>query len=151
MDSIYILLAFFLGWFLAQSAKIIITLIVGRKKISFLELVDLAMKSGGMPSSHTASFVAATIVIGMRSGFESGLFALAVATTVIIVYDAVNVRFAVGQQGKMLNKIISNSESQLAKPIKIVEGHTIPQAIVGFFVGVVAAFLTQYIASLQIF
>jgi hypothetical protein len=144
MDSFYILLAFTLGWFIAQSAKIVIALIMKKGKVSFKELVELIMKSGGMPSSHTACFTAVSLTIGFRCGFDSALFALAVAMTVIIVYDATNVRYAVGQQGKLLNKIVSMSESQTAKPLKLVEGHTVPQAIVGFIIGVLVAFLVQY-------
>ncbi len=151
MDSFYILLAFTLGWFIAQSAKIIIALIVKKGKVGFSELVELIMKSGGMPSSHTACFTAASLTIGFRVGFDSALFALAVAMTVIIVYDATNVRYAVGQQGKLLNKIVSMSESQTAKPIKIVEGHTIPQAIVGFIVGILVAFFVQFLTFGHIF
>ncbi|MBR1801987.1 divergent PAP2 family protein [Candidatus Saccharibacteria bacterium] len=145
MDSFYILLAFTLGWFVAQSTKIIIALIVRKGKIKISELIELVMKSGGMPSSHTACFTAASLTIGFRCGFDSAIFALAVAMTVIIVYDATNVRYAVGQQGKLLNKIVSMSESQTAKPLKLVEGHTVPQAIVGFIVGVLIAFAMQFI------
>ena len=144
MDSFYILLAFTLGWFVAQSAKIVIALVMKKGKITFSELIDLLMKSGGMPSSHTACFTAASLTIGFRCGFDSALFALAVATTVIIVYDATNVRYAVGQQGKLLNKIVSMSESQTAKPLKLVEGHTVPQAIVGFLIGVLISILVQF-------
>lgn len=151
MDSFYILLAFTLGWLIAQSAKIIIALIVRKGKIKFSELVELVMKSGGMPSSHTACFTATSLTIGFRCGFDSAIFALAVAMTVIIVYDATNVRYAVGQQGKLLNKIVSMSESQTAKPLKLVEGHTVPQAIVGFFVGVLVAILIQFCTFGHIF
>ena len=145
MDSFYILLAFLLGWFFAQTAKIIITLIIRKGKISFRELVELTMKSGGMPSSHTACFVAATLTIGFRIGFDSALFALAACNTVIIIYDATNVRYAVGQQGKLLNKIAS--DTQLAKPLKLVEGHTVAQAIVGFMIGVIIAVVIQCVTS----
>ena len=144
MDSFYILLAFTLGWLIAQSTKIIIALIIRKGRIKFSELVELMMKSGGMPSSHTACFTAASLTIGFRNGFGSAIFALAVAMTVIIVYDATNVRYAVGQQGKLLNKIISMSETQTAKPLRLVEGHTVPQAIVGFIVGIFVAFLIQF-------
>lgn len=151
MDSFYILLAFTLGWLIAQGAKIIIALIVRKGKIKFSELVDLVMKSGGMPSSHTACFTAASITIGFRCGFDSAIFALATAMTVIIVYDATNVRYAVGQQGKLLNRIVSMSESQTAKPLKLVEGHTVPQAIVGFIIGIIIAFLIQFITFGRLF
>lgn len=151
MDSVYILLAFTLGWFIAQSAKIIIALVMRKGKITFSELIDLLMKSGGMPSSHTACFTAASLTIGFRCGFDSAIFALAVAMTVIIVYDATNVRYAVGQQGKLLNKIASMSEAQKAKPLKLVEGHTVPQAIVGFIIGVAIAFTIQYLTFSKLF
>ena len=151
MDSVYILLAFTLGWVIAQGTKIIIALIMRKGKIKFSELVELVMKSGGMPSSHTACFTATALTIGFRCGFDSAIFALAVAMTVIIVYDATNVRYAVGQQGKLLNKIVSMSESQTAKPLKLVEGHTVPQAIVGFMIGIIVAFAVQFVTSGHIF
>ncbi len=151
MDSFYILLAFTLGWFIAQSTKIIIALIMKKGKIKLSELIDLIMKSGGMPSSHTACFTAASLTIGFRNGFDSSIFALAVAMTVIIVYDATNVRYAVGQQGKLLNKIASMSESQNAKPLKLVEGHTVPQAIVGFIIGTIIAISIQFITFGRLF
>jgi len=151
MDSYYILLAFTLGWLIAQGAKVIITLIMKKGKVTFSELVELVMKSGGMPSSHTACFTAVSLTIGFRCGFDSAIFALAVAMTVIIVYDATNVRYAVGQQGKLLNKIVSMSETQTAKPLKLVEGHTVPQAIVGFLVGVIVALFVQFITFGHIF
>lgn len=151
MDSFYILLAFTLGWFIAQSTKIIIALIVKKGKIKFKELVELVMKSGGMPSSHTACFTAASLTIGFRNGFDSAIFALAVAMTVIIVYDATNVRYAVGQQGKVINKILTMSETQSAKPLKLVEGHTVPQAIVGFIIGTIIAISIQFITFGRVF
>ena len=151
MDSFYILLAFTLGWFIAQSTKIIIALIMKKGKIKLSELIELIMKSGGMPSSHTACFTAASLTIGFRNGFDSSIFALAVAMTVIIVYDATNVRYAVGQQGKLLNKIASMSEAQNAKPLKLVEGHTVPQAIVGFIIGTIIAISIQFIAFGRLF
>lgn len=151
MDSFYILLAFTLGWFIAQSTKIIIALIMKKGKIKLSELIELIMKSGGMPSSHTACFTAASLTIGFRNGFDSSIFALAVAMTVIIVYDATNVRYAVGQQGRLLNKIASMSEAQNAKPLKLVEGHTVPQAIVGFIIGTIIAISIQFITFGRLF
>ena len=71
--------------------------------------------------------------------------------TIIIVYDATNVRYAVGQQGKLLNKIVTSSESQTARPLKLVEGHTVPQAIVGFIVGLIVALTVQFITFGRIF
>ena len=71
--------------------------------------------------------------------------------TVVIVYDATNVRYAVGQQGKTLNKMIESSNSKLIKPLKVVEGHTVPQAIIGFIVGVIATYLAQWMMNWLVF
>jgi len=107
------------------------------------------MKSGGMPSSHASCFIAATTTIGFRCGFDSAIFALAVCNLAIIIYDAVNVRYAVGQQGKLLNKIASNTI--LARPLKLVEGHTVRQAIVGSILGILVAFLIQFVTKGYLF
>jgi acid phosphatase family membrane protein YuiD len=144
MDSFYILLAFALGWVVAQGAKIIIAIIKKKGKLSFFEIIELLMKSGGMPSSHTACFTAASLTIGLRCGFDSAIFALAVAMTVIIIYDATNVRYAVGRQGKALNEIIA-ARGNKEKRLKVVEGHTVPQAIVGFIAGVFVAILVNFL------
>ena len=66
-------------------------------------------------------------------GFESGLFALALAMTLIVIYDAIHVRYAVGEQGKALNGLL---EKENKKPLSVVEGHTIGQVVVGAFSGV---------------
>jgi len=94
-------------------------------------------RSGGMPSGHAASFTGATYAIGGIEGFDTAVFALAVCMTVIIIYDAVNVRFAVGQQGRLLNKMVENHghKNHNETPLKLVEGHTIPQVIIGILIG----------------
>ena len=140
----YLFLAFAVGWFLAQAAKLISGIIKKKGKITFSDFLYYMFKSGGMPSGHTASFVAFDTALGLFYGFETPVFALAVCTTIIFVYDAVNVRYAVGEQGKLLNEIASSDKNAKTKPQKIVEGHTIPQVIVGGILGVIIG-LTVYL------
>ena len=97
------------------------------------------VKSGGMPSGHTASFTAVTMTIGYVSGFTSTIFALAVCNTLIIIYDAINVRHSVGEHGEVLNKIIADknkTEGSKIKKLRVVEGHTAAEAAVGFILGI---------------
>ena len=97
------------------------------------------VKSGGMPSGHTASFTAVTMIIGYISGFNSIIFALAVCNTLIIVYDATNVRYSVGEHGKILNKLINErnkEEGSKLKKLRVVEGHTVAEAAMGFLLGI---------------
>lgn len=75
--------------------------------------------SGGMPSSHSASVVAPCMLIGLRVGFGSPLFAFALVVTVIICYDACSVRRSVGEYGLVINEMIKKSgdKDELLKPL----------------------------------
>ncbi len=52
-----------------------------------------ALKSyGGMPSSHTALIVGATLSLGLEDGFSSPCFGFAVAVSLILLSDILRVR-----------------------------------------------------------
>ena len=137
MDKVfYLFIAFGCGWLIAQGAKLITGIIKKKGKISFSDVSYYMFKSGGMPSGHTASFVALDTALGLFYGFNNPVFVLAVCTTIIFIYDAVNVRYAVGEHGKLLNEIAISDNNPKTNPQKIVEGHTVPQVIVGGIVGV---------------
>lgn len=133
---IYLFGAFLAGWLIAQLAKLITGVVKQKGKIKFREAIHYLTKSGGMPSGHTASLVALSTAIGLIYGFDNPIFALAICVTGIFVYDAVNVRYAVGEHGKLLNEIAISDNNPKTKPQKIIEGHTIPQVIVGGILGV---------------
>jgi acid phosphatase family membrane protein YuiD len=46
-----------------------------------------------MPSVHSAVVVSLTTSVALKLGIDSDLFAICLAFTVIIIYDAINVRF----------------------------------------------------------
>jgi len=102
----------------------------GAGKLDGKDVLALSMKSrsGGMPSGHTASFVALAMYLGFFEGFDSGIFALAVGVTVIVVYDALNVRRSVGEIGQVMEKA--------GKVKRVVKGHSVPEIIAGALVGV---------------
>lgn len=133
MEGLGALLAFVTAWFLSQVTKLVIAIITNKGKIGLKEFVNYFLVSGGMPSGHTASFVSLTVFLGMREGFLSSIFALAVGMTIIVVYDSVNVRRSVGEQGKLLNNVAAK---QRLKELRVVEGHTVPQVIVGGLLGI---------------
>lgn len=132
----YLFGAFIAGWLIAQLAKLITGIIVKKGKITFKEAAYYFTKSGGMPSGHTASLVALSTAIALFYGLDTPVFALAVCTTALFVYDAVNVRYAVGEHGKLLNEIAVSDGNPKTKPQKIIEGHTIPQVAVGALLGI---------------
>lgn len=147
----FLFLAFAIGWFVAQFWKLIVGLVQKGKPLTFSEVVYFMTKSGGMPSGHTASFIGLSTAIGLIYGFDQPVFALAACTTAIFIYDATNVRYAVGEHGKLLNEIAESDGNPLTKPQKIVEGHTVPQVIVGAIIGILAGFFVFWLAGGQIF
>ena len=147
MKVLFLFLAFALGWFVAQFIKLVAGFVKKRGKLSFSDMIYYMTKSGGMPSGHTASFVALDTALALIYGLDTPVFAVAVCATMIFIYDAVNVRYAVGEHGKLLNEIAESDDNPKTKPQKIVEGHTIPQVIVGAILGVLMGFLAFFIQN----
>lgn len=163
-EPYYIFIAFILGFVVAQVTKFVLTLLSSEnrgRKWSVKELWWALTRSGGMPSGHAAAMSAATMVALMGTlssgalggmwpgGFDlggSGATALFVLLSMdaIVLYDAIHVRFAVGEQGKALNKLLKkNGEPE----VKVVEGHTFGQVVVGVVLGVVVGYLTLLVAG----
>ncbi len=68
--------------------------------------VSKALGSWWMPSAHTAVSVSLTTAIAIKYWIWSDLFAMAMSFTIIIVYDAINVRFEAWLHASALNKYI---------------------------------------------
>lgn len=100
--------------------------------------------AGGMPSSHSALMVGTTLGIALHDGFDSGLFALAVAITMIVVYDAAGVRREAGRHAEAINILIEELLSGHPisdKELREVLGHTPMEVVGGVLLGLVAAIL----------
>ena len=67
---------------------------------------SLLFNAGGMPSSHSALMAAVTTSIGLYVGWGSPLFALALAITMIVIYDAAGVRRQAGLHAERINKLV---------------------------------------------
>lgn len=89
------------SWFLAQILKTLFTLLF-TGKLNLERLVG----AGGMPSSHSAMTFSLAIAMARKTGFSSPEFALSVCFAGIVMYDAMGVRRAAGEQAKVLNKMI---------------------------------------------
>lgn len=147
-NGVFIIIAFILGWLVAQLAKVILAF-QQKGKLTFKEFRALIMKSGGMPSSHTACLTAATLMVGVMQGFLSPLFSFAVCVDAIVIYDALNVRYAVGEQGKFLNALVASRRGRknIKQGVKVIEGHTVPEVIVGLLLGTLACFMATMLLS----
>ena len=68
--------------------------------------LSIALWSWWMPSAHTAVTVSLTTALWLKYGIDNDLFVVALAFTVIIIYDAINVRYEAGLHAWALNKHI---------------------------------------------
>ncbi len=133
------LIACIVGWLTASLLKIPTYYIVHRR-INLRQ----AFGTGGMPSSHAATMTATTLAIGLFSGFDHPAFAIAVAISMIVIYDAAGVRREAGYHAVMLNRLIDEYlKGPLIdqKKLKEMIGHT-PLEVVG---GVITGLLTTLI------
>lgn len=103
ISSNYIINISFTSWVIAQLIKIILTFLF-TKKVVFERLIG----SGGMPSSHSATVCALAVGMAKKVGFESVEFALAIIFAGVVMYDAMGVRRAAGEQAKVINHIIKH-------------------------------------------
>jgi hypothetical protein len=84
--------------------------------------------AGGMPSSHTTLVVSATLACALILGFDSPLFAVSVAFSMVVIYDAAGVRREAGYHAQVLNAIMQ--EMRAGRPLEAethlreVLGHT---------------------------
>jgi len=138
------LLISFVAWFIAQTLKVIGGLIREKKlDISFF------VRSGGMPSSHTALVTSLATSVGVLQGFNSVEFAIATVFSGIVMYDAAGVRRAVGQQSIILNRILHELRERRSKDVehdvRELIGHTPFQVFSGALLGIGIAVLWLWV------
>jgi acid phosphatase family membrane protein YuiD len=133
--SIYVLAPFF-GWFIAHVVKFVVTLVAsgGREKS-----LKIFFRAGGMPSSHTSVMVSTIVVLAGTLGVGSPIFGLGVALTALVIYDALNVRRSVGEQGDVLRKVAAHTKVE--DRFRIAYGHTGPEVVGGAVVGLVVGYI----------
>ena len=95
----------------------------------------IMFETGGMPSSHSALITGAASGIGYELGFDSSIFALAVAIALIVMYDASGVRKSAGTQATEINKLSKKLDPKSDLHLKETLGHTKIEVIVGSFLG----------------
>ena len=131
----------FVSWLiaclLAQGIKIMLG-VIRLKRFDFRWVFG----TGGMPSTHAAGVTALSISVGLQSGFDSPLFAIAVAFTVITLFDAQGVRRWSGRQAQVLNKMIEDMYFKRRiqeERLKELLGHTPIEVMAGMGVGAATA------------
>lgn len=125
------------AWAAAQIVKVIINLVKGN---GFLP--ERFIGSGGMPSAHSATVCAAAAVSYKVCGADSPMFALAALVSIIVIYDAMNVRYQSGLHAAELNRLRKQEMPEQTgkkisgKDFKELLGHTPAEVVGGTALGI---------------
>jgi uncharacterized protein len=128
-----VMIAGLISWFIGQTLKV---------PIEYLRTRSwnwaLLFSAGGMPSTHSALMSSITLSIGLFEGFNTTLFALAFALSMVVMYDATGIRRQAGIHAQKINILVNElfsgqpiSEEQL----KEVLGHSPLQVLMGLILG----------------
>lgn len=133
------LLAAILAWFAAQLLKVLLVFL-DERRLDWGRMIS----SGGMPSSHSALITAMTVSVGKTAGLDSVAFAIAAVTSMVVMYDAANVRREAGKHAELLNKIAQdlypdNHSNQ--EKLKELLGHKLIEVAAGAVLGITIGFL----------
>ena len=131
------LMAGLIAWLLAQIIKLPLDYLLSRKWNWALLLT-----TGGMPSSHSSLMTATTLGIGLYHGFDNPVFAIAVAITMIVVYDAAGVRRQAGIHAQRINVLFNellHGHMLNEKDLREVLGHTPLEVVGGILLGLIVA------------
>lgn len=112
------------------------------------DLRNMLISYGGMPSSHTSFSVSIATLVGVRQGFDSPLFAVALVFTLLVMRDATSFRNLLGRQAHVFNKYIDSLPEKDKKGLKKFRermGHTYLEVLGGLIWGVI---LTYYLSLL---
>ncbi|HEY9053572.1 MAG TPA: divergent PAP2 family protein [Rectinemataceae bacterium] len=127
----------------AQAIKVAINLVRSGRQDAREAFLTFLWRTGGMPSSHSATAVSICASIAFAEGF-SNLFILSLFFCLIVIRDALGVRRSSGLQAKALNRLGADLEDKYGldyDPVREIHGHTWPEVAAGALLGFILAFL----------
>ena len=123
----------------AQAIKVI-TFLFLEKRVNYRRFVQ----ADGSPNMHAAAMSALSMTVGLRDGFDSIIFILALCLTVVVCVDTMNVKSATSQQAEVVDLILKRlrqrRKSRL-KPPKQGQSYTRVDVFTGVFIGIGFALL----------
>lgn len=132
-----VLIAGLVAWLLAQIIKLPLDYLRTRRWNWALMIT-----TGGMPSSHSSLITGIVFAIGLYYGFDDPLFALGVAITMIVTYDAAGVRRQAGIHAQRINVLFEellHGHPVSEKDLREVLGHTPLEVIGGILLGLIVS------------
>jgi acid phosphatase family membrane protein YuiD len=93
------------------------------------------ISAGGMPSAHSAFVTALAVSVGLWSGFQSDVFAVAGVFSIITIYDAWRLRGAVEHHARILVRLAEKVPGVATGEINQRLGHSLPEIAAGIAAG----------------
>lgn len=137
----------FCAWVAAQFTKMLCSFVRTREMDFFSYLVS----TGGMPSAHSAMISGLAASIGITQGFGSAYFVIALATALVVMFDAATVRRAAGLQARLLNEIVDEVFKQhrfSEQKVATLLGHTRLEVFLGMIIGILVAMIVTSVPHL---
>lgn len=138
--SNYVFVSICLSWFMAQFIKGIRGIFKEKSIKGFRRIVT----NGGMPSSHASSVSALCAASVIMYGFSSFQFAFSFLFALIVMNDAIGVRYETGKHSKVLKKIIKEGDMEMDVNLRVAVGHTPLQVVFGSALGVAIALVLHF-------
>ena len=139
----YVFLSAIIAWSVAQLIKLPLDYLYS-KRWNWALLISM----GGMPSSHSALVTATATGVGLYAGFNSPVFALAVALAMVVIYDATGIRRQAGIHAQTINLLVEELlQGHMApeKQLREVLGHTPLEALGGVILGLIVPVLLWFV------
>ena len=127
---------------LAQLIKVLLNLFIFHRFIA-----ERMWGAGGMPSSHSATVCAMVVATGRYCGVSSPTFAIAAVLSIIVMYDAMGVRYETGEQAQLLHRMFNEWVDQgfaqfpHGNKLKEMVGHTPIEVLTGAALGTLLGFV----------
>ena len=130
---------------ICQTIKFLVELFTNHK-VSLVRLLDGA---GGIPSSHSTVTSCLATLIGIEHGFNSPIFAVSLFLCLVVMYDAMGIRYETEKQAKVINKItekikLKNLTGEL-QDLKEEVGHKPIEVLCGFLLGTLIGIIYVFI------
>lgn len=102
----------------------------------------LLVGTGGMPSAHMTLVSCFATLVGLKEGWGSPIFQVALVLSLIVMSDAWGLRQAAGRQAVVLNRVVRAVFRKVhvkPKPLKELLGHSPLEVLAGAALGIVFA------------
>lgn len=97
----------------AQLIKVLSFIFI-EKKVNYKRFVQ----ADGSPNMHMAIMAALGISVGLKDGFDSAAFVLALCINIIVCIDTLNVKNAASKQGEMIQLLVERLRRKKAGQLK---------------------------------